>query len=121
MFGQALYIFFAGAMFIHGIAHILGFWMPAHSWIIPTPKELVERVFSSIFWILSAVGFVAAMFSFLGVILPSDWWQPLSIGAACISLTGLVLFGKNWMLFNLMGAIAMNLCILAVIFLGIVI
>lgn len=115
MLSQTLRIFFASALFIHGLGHIQGFWMPTYSWLLPNLSKSLARVISSIFWILSTVGFFAAMLGYLGVFIPSDWWPPLSILSASISLFGLVLFGKNWALFNSMGALTMNLSIITVI------
>jgi uncharacterized membrane protein YphA (DoxX/SURF4 family) len=115
MLSQTLRILFASALFIHGIGHIHGFWMPTSSRLIPNISKPLARVISSIFWILSAVGFVSVMIGYLGVFIPSDWWQSLSIVAACISLFGLILFGKNWSRFNLIGAFTMNLSIITVV------
>jgi len=110
-----LRLIFAGALFIHGVGHILGFWMPTYSRLFSTLNESVARVISSIFWILSALGFLAAMLGYLGVLIPSDWWQPLSIATVCISLIGLALFGNNWAPVNSIGALTMNLAILTVV------
>jgi hypothetical protein len=36
----------AGVPFVHGVGHLLGFWMPAPSWLLPGMKERVLRVVS---------------------------------------------------------------------------
>ena len=70
------------------------------------------RVISSIFWILAAVGFLAALLGFLGVLVPSGLWRPLAVGTAVISIHGLVLFWNTWPTFNTIGAMGMNVVVL---------
>ena len=114
MFNQILRFLFASALLIHGIGHISGFWMPVSSRACPNRSKLFVRIVSSIFWILSAVGFIVAMLGFLDILIPLTGWQPIAIGAVCISMIGLVLFGKNWSLVNSMGAFTMNFSIITV-------
>ena len=109
---QILRILIAGAMFVHGVGHMLGFWMPARSWLFPSWGELTLRVISSTFWILAAVGFLTALLGFLGVLVPSDLWRPLAVGTALVSLLGLVLFWNTWPAFNTIGALGMNIVVL---------
>jgi hypothetical protein len=115
MFSQTLCILFASALLLHGVGHIRGFWMPISSRLRPNGSKFLARIVSNIFWLLSAVGFVAAMLGFLDVVIPFNWWQPCAIGAVCISMIGLFLFGKNWALLNSMGAFTMNLSIITVV------
>jgi len=112
MSSQILRILIAGALFVHGTGHTLGFWMPARSWLLPNAGEPVLRIVSGLFWILSAVGFLAAMLGFLGVLVPANLWRPLAVGTAFVSLLGLVLFGGAWPAFNLIGAYGMNIAVL---------
>jgi len=109
---QIIQILVAGALFVHGVGHTLGFWMPARSWLLSGLSEPVLRNISSVFWILSAVGFVASCLGFLGVLVPSDLWRPLSVGTAVISLLGLFLFLNTWPAFNTIGAVGMNIVVL---------
>ena len=115
MFSQTLRILFASALLIHGVGHISGFWMPTSSRLDPNRSKFLARVVSNIFWIVSAVGFITAMLGFLDILIPTNWWQPISIGAVCISILGLSLFGKKWARFNSMGALTMNFAIITVI------
>lgn len=115
MFSQILRVLFTSALLIHGVGHIQGFWMPISSRLRPNGSKFLARIVSNIFWLLSAVGFVAAMLGFLDVVIPFNWWQPCAIGAVCISMIGLFLFGKNWALLNSMGAFTMNLSIITVV------
>jgi len=39
-------------------------------------------------------------------------WRTIAIIFACLSLTGLVIFWGNWPVFNVIGAMSMNLAIL---------
>jgi len=110
---QILRILIAGALFVHGVGHTLGFWMPARSWLFPNLGEPILRVISGIFWILAGVGFLAALLGFLGVLVPSGLWRPLAVGTAFLSLLGLVLFWNTWPTFNTVGALGMNVVVLA--------
>ena len=47
-----------------------------------------------------------------GVLVPANWWRPLAVVSAVISLAGLILFGRSWPLFNFIGASAMNIAAL---------
>ena len=109
---QILRILIAGALFVHGVGHTLGFWMPARSWLFPNWGEPVLRVISSLFWILTAVSFLAALLGFLGVLIPSGLWRPLAVGTAFVSILGLVLFWGMWPAFNTIGALGMNIAVL---------
>jgi hypothetical protein len=66
-------------------------------------------------WSLAGLGFVLAGLAFAGVLVPPDWWRPLAVGFAVVSLLGLVLFGRNWPLFNTIGACGFNLAVLVAI------
>jgi hypothetical protein len=109
---QILRILIAGALFVHGVGHTLGFWMPARSWLFPSLGEPILRVISSIFWIVAAVGFLAALLGFLGVLVPSGLWRPLAVGTAVVSILGLLLFWGSWPAFNTVGAFGMNIVVL---------
>lgn len=109
---QTIRILIAGALLVHGIGHTLGFWMPVRSWLLAGLSEPSRRTISSIFWILSAVGFIAASLGFWGILIPSDGWKIIAIATSIISLTGLILFIGNWPFFNTVGAIGLNILIL---------
>jgi hypothetical protein len=105
-------VLIAGALLVHGAGHILGFWMPARSWLMPRAGEPVLRTVSSVLWVLVAAGFILSCLGFLGVVLPADWWRPLAVVSALVSLLGLVLFWGTWPAFNALGALAMNVVVL---------
>lgn len=109
---QILRILIAGALFVHAVGHTLGFWMPARSWLFPSLEEPILRTISSIFWILAAIGFLAAFLGFFGVLVPSNLWRPLAVGTAFVSILGLVLFWGTWPAFNTVGAFGMNIVVL---------
>ena len=102
-----------GALFVHGVGHSLGFWRPTRCWLLPGANEKMLRKMSSIFWVLSMVGFVGASLSYLGILLPEAWWSTMALISACISLLGLLLFFGNWPAFNTIAAMAMNVVVLA--------
>jgi hypothetical protein len=105
-------ILIAGALFVHGVGHTLGLFMPARSWLMPNAGESTLRTLSRILWVLTAVGFLLSCLGFLSVIVPSDWWRPLAVVFAIVSLLGLGLFWGTWPAFNTVGALGMNVAIL---------
>lgn len=109
---QMLRILIAGALFVHGVGHVLGFWLPARSWLLPSVPESTLRIMSSVFWILVALGFIVSCLGFLGIVVPTNWWRPAAVIFAVVSLLGLVLFWNTWPAFNTVGALAMNIAVL---------
>jgi hypothetical protein len=105
-------ILIAGALFVHGVGHTLGLFMPARSWLMPNAGEPALRTLGRILWVLTAVGFILSCLGFLGVIVPSAWWRPLAVVFALVSLVGLGLFWGTWPAFNTIGALGMNVAIL---------
>ena len=112
MSANTLKILIAGALFVHGVGHTLGFWKPSRSWLLHGLDEPTLRAVSSVFWTLSAIGFIAACLGFLGIAVPHDMWRTIAIIFACVSLAGLVIFWGNWPVFNVIGAISMNVATL---------
>lgn len=112
MSDDVLHWLIAGALFVHGVGHSLGFWMPARSWLLAGANEKMLRRLSSVLWTLSMVGFVGASLSYLGVLLPMAWWGTMALVSACISLFGLLLFFGSWPAFNTIAALAMNVVVL---------
>jgi hypothetical protein len=112
MSDQTIRILIAGALLVHGVGHTLGFWRPVRSWLLGGQSEKARRAISSIFWVLSAIGFIAASLGFLGFIIPNEWWRSLAIVSSLVSLTGLILFIGNWPTFNTIGAIGLDLLVL---------
>ncbi len=109
---QTLRILIAVALFVHGIGHTLGFFKPARSWILPAVGAPALRLTANILWGLATVGFLLSLLAFLGIILPAQWWRPLAVIFALVSLLGLVLFFENWPAFNAIGAFGFNIAVL---------
>jgi hypothetical protein len=65
-----------------------------------------------IFWVVSLIGFVAAVLSFLGILVPGDFWRQLSAGSAIISTLGIALFLGTWPAFNTLAALGVNAVVL---------
>ncbi len=107
-----LRLLIAGALLVHGIGHTLGIWMPARSWLLPNIGEPTLRIVSNVLWVLTAAGFLAACLGFLGILVPGDWWGPLAVVFAFVSLFGLFLFWGTWPTFNTIGALSMNIAVL---------
>jgi hypothetical protein len=109
---QTIRILIAGALFVHGIGHTLGFWKPAKSIPFVKMTKNGEKLVAGILWLLIALGFTLSALGFLGIIIPSSWWRPVAIISSVISLGGLTLFGRSWPIFNFIGASAMNIIVL---------
>jgi len=115
---------FAIILFVHGIGHIQGvisslglfindFWHP-RSWLFDDLLgEKTSRILALVLWGMSAIGFQAAAFSFLGVGISHEYWRTLAIITAVPSILGLIFYWNSMaMIFNKLGAIAVNAWIL---------
>jgi hypothetical protein len=114
------------ALLLHGLGHVgalgalvaLGHgmsggpWLPARSWLIPSFGVRAATLVASIFWIVSAIGFVAASLSFWGVLVPGGVWRHLAAASSIVSLLGITLFVGTWPAFNTLAALAMNIAVL---------
>ncbi|MFN8474871.1 MAG: hypothetical protein U0822_21960 [Anaerolineae bacterium] len=123
-------VLFGVLLLIHGLGHIgalaaLPFadrsynksgWRPARSWLFPKLAPRTARLIASVFWALSAVGFIAAALAFWGILLPTSLWQPLAVVFAIISTTGIVLFFGTWPMFNTVAALAVNIAVFVCVF-----
>ncbi len=112
MSAQTIRILIAGALFVHGIGHTLGFWKPARNFpfIKLTGEQL--RITGGITWVLVAAGFIIAAMAFFGIIFPASLWRPVAVIFSVFSLIGLLLFGRSWPIFNFIGASALNIALL---------
>jgi hypothetical protein len=89
-----------------------GKWLSARSWLFPKLSPKAAKVITITFWAISLLGFLAAAFSFWGILIPGDLWRTLALVFAFISLIGIVLFWGRWPLFNTLAAQAVNLAII---------
>jgi hypothetical protein len=112
MAAQTIRILIAGALFVHGIGHTLGFWKPGRSIPFMKINEAQMKLLGGIIWVIIAVGFIISAASFFGILFPASWWRPVAVIFAVLSLIGLLLFGRNWPIFNFIGASAMNIAVL---------
>jgi hypothetical protein len=123
---QTIKILIAGALLLHGLGHVgamgalvaeglgrsTGPWRPARSWLLRSLPAPVATTVASIFWVLSAIGFVAASMSFWGILVPGDLWRQLALASSIVSILGIVLFFGIWPLFNTFAALGMNIAVL---------
>ena len=109
---QTIRILITGALFVHGIGHTLGIWKPARSLFFLKVPDPTLRLVGGIIWVLIALGFIASSMGFYGILVPANWWRPLAVAFAVISLAGLLLFGRNWPLFNFIADSAFNIALL---------
>jgi hypothetical protein len=128
MSDQTLRIVIAAVVALHGLGHggalaalawiawrpgsDTGAWTGARSWLLPSLSSGTATVIACTFWTVALVGFLAAVLSFVGILLPVDAWRPLAIGSSIISTVGIVLFFGNWPLFNTVAALGVNLVVL---------
>ena len=109
---------------MHGVGHVMGVFsvfglftgqgLSSRSWLLTgILGDSAASWFSLLLWTAALLGFVGAGFGLLGWLVPEPWWQPLAIGAAVISLLGLLLYWHAFFtLMNKMGAIGVDLAVL---------
>jgi hypothetical protein len=126
MSAQTIRLLIAGVLFLHGIAHLGALaallvnrgghdtdgWLPARSWLFPSLAPDAATTVASAFWVLSAIGFVAAALSFWGLLIPGDLWRQLAVASSIVSATGIVLFLGTWPVFNTTAALGVNIAVL---------
>jgi hypothetical protein len=120
-----------GVLMIHGLGHggalaalawiqargggETGSWTSARAWALPTLSGDTATVIASAFWIVSLVGFVVAALSFWGIFVPADWWRPVGVATALVSIAGIVLFFGTWPMFNTLAALGVNVAVLVAV------
>lgn len=114
----------AVVLLAHGIGHSMGllqFFKVAtvnpswngDSWLLTgTVGTTATQVVGSAVWIAAIVGFAALAAAVMGW-LPVGWFQPLAVGSAVASLIGLVLFPIAFPAFSTVGALVVDLAVLA--------
>ena len=124
MSGRTVQLIIAIVFFIHAVGHIMCL-MPAlginvsdtwnsRSWLL---SDLIgqpaDNVLVIIIWLAAITGFLLAALALMGWIVPHEWWRPLAIVSAVISLIGIVLFWNAFAAaFNKAGAITVDLAVL---------
>ena len=120
-----------GALLLHGLGHggalialawvhfrpgaDTGAWSGARAWAVPTWTADTATVIASGFWVVAMVGFVVAALSFWGVFVPVDWWRPVGVAAALVSIAGIVLFFGTWPMFNTLAALGVDVAVLVAV------
>jgi hypothetical protein len=128
MSDQVIKLVIAGALLLHGVAHVgplatyiwirarpadnTGGWVAARSWLLPTLPSATATVIASAFWLLSLLGFVGAALSFLGILVPGEVWRQLALASAIVSILGIAAFFGTWPLFNTLAALGINVAVL---------
>lgn len=108
----------------HGIGHSMGLlqifkvasvnpqWN-GDSWILTGPLGVTAtQVIGGVVWTAAIIGFAALAGTVVGW-LPAAWFQPLAIGSSVVSLAGLLLFPVAFPTFSTIGALAVDLAVLA--------
>lgn len=125
---QIIKAIISGVLLLHGLGHggaigalmwvearpgtDTGGWRTARSWLFPSLSTRNAKTMAIIFWVVSLIGFVAAVLSFLGILVPGDFWRQLSVGSAIISTLGIALFLGTWPAFNTLAALGVNAVVL---------
>jgi hypothetical protein len=65
-------------------------------------------------WTVAMVGFAAAAAVVMGW-LPEGWWVPIAVGSSLASLLGVVLFPGAFPPFSTIGALAVDVAVLAAV------
>jgi len=121
-----LKIVIALVLVAHGIGHSLGplgmfklatvnpAWR-GDSWVLSGVGGVgITQVVGTVLWLLALVGFVVLGAVVMGW-LPAAWWRPLAIGSSLVSLVGLFLFPSAFPVFSTMGALAVDVAVLAAV------
>lgn len=131
MSDQMLRWIVGGVLLLHGLGHggalgalawirlrpgtSTGDWAAARSWLAPALGADGATAIASAFWIVSLVCFAIAALSFWGVLAPGDWWRPLAVASAVVSMVGIVLFFGTWPLFNTIAALGVDAAVLVAV------
>ncbi len=111
----------------HGIGHSMGIIgafkvatvNPAWhgDWWILTgiAGQSATQAVGTVVWTLAIVGFVLLGAVVLGW-LPDAWWPSLAIASSAVSLAGLLFFPIAFPVFSSLGALAVDLAVLAAVF-----
>ncbi len=111
-------------LFAHGIGHSLGLLQvlgvsaiqPAwrgDSWLFGMDGT-GAAILAAVLWTAAIVGFVVLAGIVVGW-LPDGWWVPLAIGSALVSLAGLALFPAAFPTTSLVGAVIVDVALVAAV------
>ena len=133
MSDQLLRTILGGVLLLHGLGHggalgalawiarfgpdSTGGWHAARSWLLPGLAPSTATTIACVAWALALVGFVATGLSFWGAGLPVEAWRGLAVVSAAISAVGIALFFGTWPMFNTLAALAVNVGVVAAIWL----
>lgn len=103
-------ILITAALLLHGVAHAKAFvdlladaaargdraTVPLRSWLLPSVARRTTATLAGLFWLMPAIGFIAASLSFWGILGADNWWRPAAIASSAVSTLGILLFGATW-------------------------
>jgi hypothetical protein len=109
-------------LLVHGIGHFQGVVAslgvkinndkPAVSWLLKDLGSSTNKIICFLLFLCTGLLGIAAAFSLKGILFPESIWQTLALITAFCSTACLILFPNGFaMLFNKVGAIAVNLII----------
>jgi hypothetical protein len=108
----------------HGIGHSMGllqFFKIAkanpswngESWLLTgTVGTAGTQVIGTAIWVAAIIGFAALAAAVMGW-LPVEWFRPLAIASVVVSLAGLLLFPVAFPVFSTIGALVVDVAVLA--------
>jgi hypothetical protein len=121
-----LKVLIALVLVAHGVGHSMGplgmfkvatinpAWH-GDSWILTgVGAPGATQAVGTVLWVLALVGFVVLGAVVIGW-LPAAWWEPLAIASSLASLAGLLLFPSAFPVFSTIGALAVDVAVLAVV------
>ncbi len=116
----------AVVLLAHGIGHSMGLLQmtkvatvnPAwrgDSWVLSGALgEGATQLVGATVWIMAIIGFAALAAIVVGW-LPESWFAPLAVGSAIVSLAGLALFPTAFPLGSTVGAVVVDVVVLAAV------
>ena len=116
--------FIAIVLLAHGIGHTMGVlqvfkvatvnpeWH-GDSWLLTGPiGATLTQAVGVVLWTVATLGFIAVAAAVVGW-LPASWFAPAAIASSVLSLVGILLFPAAFPTFSTIGAVAVDLVVLA--------
>jgi hypothetical protein len=105
----------------HGIGHIMGVMSPlgieiqgasADSWVLSRFGSGLTNAVELVLFAIPTIGFILAAF---GLWTGADWFRAVAVGSAIVSLVAIGLYPGQLPTFSMLGAVAVDVIVLAAI------
>ena len=115
-------------LILHGLVHAILAMVPnpkdpgsgfatffSQSWLLSSLglSQSTGRSIAILLAIIATIGFIATGLALLDILVPFDWWRPLALASAVISLLLLVIFWNTYLIVGVLIDIALLVALLA--------